>query len=29
MADLTIYVDGVSGPVKQGAPIFKLDDSKQ
>ncbi|MBB4042068.1 multidrug resistance efflux pump [Microvirga flocculans] len=24
-----IYVDGVSGPVKQGAPIFRLDSSKQ
>ncbi|MCB8820606.1 HlyD family secretion protein [Microvirga rosea] len=24
-----VYVDGVSGPVKQGAPIFRLDNSKQ
>src|SRR5918997_2579116 len=24
-----VYVDGVSGAVKQGAPIFRLDSSKQ
>ncbi|EIM29420.1 HlyD family secretion protein [Microvirga lotononidis] len=24
-----VYIEGVSGPVKQGAPIFRLDSSKQ